>query len=460
MMNRNRISYNCIKITAAALAFCILLLGGCAGAGDGMSGPDSSTQAAISLSEPASGSSAQTQPDLSSDSDTPRSDNPIRIGAVYPLSGNNAMVGTNILRGIDFAVEEINEAGGVNGRMLEVIKADTQGDAHIASTQASRLITDDNVEVLLGCHQSASTEALFDLCEQLKVPALTAISTVDALTEQKREYCFRLCPTNSMYTDAVFHYLQDQASQAGKNMETIAVIADQSMIGQEAIKGVEYYAPRYGMTIADEIAYPQGSADLTDEVEELKRTDADAVIAESYASDAILLVQTMEKKQYHPPVMVAKANGFTDPGFLPSLGSSAEGIASVVEWNSDMQKGQDVNARFRQIFGMDMNGHSAESYTAVWVLRSAFEAAGLGKQKDNVSVDEERKAIRDALENLDIRGNFPDGGQIILPYDRISFGNVIVNGRRHYHDNKGAALAIAQIQNGRYRTIWPFSRAD
>lgn len=268
-MNCKNRNHNCIKITAAALALLLLILNGCAGAENGSSGAGSTVQTASTESEAVSDGFAQAQSDLSATSKAPLSASPIRIGAVYPLSGNNAAIGTNILRGIDFAVEEINEAGGVNGRMLEVIRADTQGDAQIASTQASRLITEENVVAILGCHQSTATEAVFDLCEELEVPALTAISTVDSLTEQDHEYCFRLCPTNSIYMDAIFHYLQDQESQTGTDIKTIAIIADQSLIGQEALRGAEYYAPQYNMTIADEIVYPQGSADLTDQVAQL-----------------------------------------------------------------------------------------------------------------------------------------------------------------------------------------------
>ena len=60
----------------------------------------------------------------------------IKIGAMYALSGDKAAIGNNILRGIDFAVEEINAAGGVNGKMIEIVRGDTQGDAKVAGSLA------------------------------------------------------------------------------------------------------------------------------------------------------------------------------------------------------------------------------------------------------------------------------------------------------------------------------------
>ena len=370
----------------------------------------------------------------------------VRIGAVYSLSGNNAAIGTNILRGIDFAVEDINQAGGIGGRPVEIVRGDIQGDPDIARAVARRLITQEKVHAIVGCHQSTLTEIVAQVCEEHQIPMITAISTVDSISTHGYEYFFRLCPMNSLYLENMFMYLRDQTEKTGKKVETIAVFADDSMIGQEAIRCARIYAPKYGMDIVGEIQYRQGAADLAAQVLALKDANADAVLAESYLSDAVLLMKTMEELDYRPPILIAKANGFADPGFIPETWGISEGLTSVVEWNPDLTKGQEINRRFREIFGVDMNGHSTESYTAVWTLKTAFEQAGT----------DEGKAVRDALASLDIRASFPGGPEIILPYDRIKFENHMFDGTRHYNNNTFASVAIAQIQDGEYRTVWPF----
>lgn len=375
---------------------------------------------------------------------------PIRIGAIYALSGNNAAIGTNILRGIDLAAEDINQAGGVDGRPVQIVRGDTQGDPKVARQVAERLITEEKVHAIVGCHQSTLTEIVAQVCEQHKIPMITAISTVDSISTHDRSYFFRLCPMNSLYLENMFMYLQDQAEQTGKTVETIAVFADNSMIGQEAIRCAHIYAPRYGMEIVKEIQYGQGAADLTEEILDLKAVDADAVLAESYVSDAILLMKTMEELAYRPPILIAKANGFADPSFIPATGDSANGLTSVVEWNPDLTKGQEINRRFKEIFGMDMNGHSAESYTAIWTLKTAFEQAGTDKGEP----------VRDALAAMDIQGAFPCGPEIFLPYDRIKFEDQVLDGTQHYNNNIYASVAIAQIQDGGYKTVWPFGLTD
>ncbi len=395
------------------------------------------------------GSNAETNTDTNIDTGENLTADTIKIGAIYALSGNNAVIGTNILRGLDFAAEEINRNGGIDGHPVEIVRGDTRGDAGVAQDVAKQLIVREGVQAVIGCHQSTLTEVVSRICEEYHVPIITAISTVDSISCNQYEYFFRMCPVSSVYLKDMFLYLQAQKEQTGKEVKTIAVFADNSLIGQESIRCARLYAPQFGMEIIEEVQYEQGTADLSEEIAQLKKADADAVVAESYAYDASLLMETMKEQDYEQPILIAKANGFADPSFLSEAGESAEGVATVVEWNPDMTKGHEVNQRFKKIFGIDMNGHSAEAYTAVWVLKTAMEQA---KSTNG-------EAVKDALKTLDIRESFPGGEEIILPYDRICFENHEIEGTWHYHDNISASVAIAQIQDGEYKTVWPFEYA-
>ena len=371
---------------------------------------------------------------------------PIKIGAMYALSGTNAAIGTNIMRGVDFAVEMINEQGGVNGRPIEIVRGDTQGDPKVGRSVAERLITQDGVHAILGCHQSTITQIVAQVCEQYQIPELTAISTVDNLSTFGFKYFFRMCPMNSIYVENQFMYLEDLGNERGTPIKRIAIFADNSNIGQELIRCAHIFAPKYGMEIVAEVQYSSGATDLTSEVLSIKAANPDAVLCESYINDAILFTKTLAEQGYQPPIVVAKANGFADPSYIPATPGISNGIASVVEWNLDLTKGQEINAAFKEKYGVDMNGHSAESFTAIWILKTAFEQAGTT----------DGPAVRDALAAMDIQGSFPNGPEIILPYDRIKFGDMEVDGTSHSQNNLYASVAIAQIQDGEYKTVWPF----
>ena len=126
-------------------------------------------------------------------------------------------------------------------------------------------------------------------------------------------------------------------------------------------------------------------------------------------------------------------------------------MASVVEFNPDLTNGVEINEDFKKVYNVNMNGHSAESYTVVWLFKAAIEKAG--------STD--GAAIRDALAGLSIDGAFEGGRKIVLPYSKIEFTpEYEIGGVKHYRDNTYASVAIAQVQDQEWKTVWPFEFAS
>ena len=246
-------------------------------------------------------------------------------------------------------------------------------------------------------------------------------------------------------------YLQDSKEQTGNEIKKVAIFTDKVAIGQELIRCVNLFAPDYGLDVVAEVDYSSNATDLSSQVLALKQADPDAILCDSYIGDATLFVQTLKEQNYKPKMIVAKANGFTDPSFIPNLGASANGVASVVEFNPDLTNGVEINEDFKKVYNVNMNGHSAESYTVVWLFKAAIEKAG--------STD--GAAIRDALAGLSIDGAFEGGRKIVLPYSKIEFTpEYEIGGVKHYRDNTYASVAIAQVQDQEWKTVWPFEFAS
>jgi len=374
----------------------------------------------------------------------------IIIGAVYPLTGAVASTGQNIKKGIDLAVEDINASGGVLGKKIEIVYGDTQGDPKIGMSEAERLMTQGNVPVMLGAYQSGVTEVISQVAEKNATPLLSAISTADVLTTRGYKYFFRMAPTNMMYLRDMVQYVVDWNAKSHSNLKTVAIIADNTLLGQETAKWGKYWADKQGLTVIKVILYTRDAADLSSEVITLKSAKPDVLMVDPYVSDAILLVKTMHEQGFKPKIMISKATGVIDPNFLKNLHSQAEGITTAVEWNKGMSKGKDINQKFEAKYGISMNGHSAEAYTAVWVLKTAIEQAG----------EANRDKIRNALANIKIDKKFPNGPEIMLPYDKISFEAIELAGQKHLNQNVNATLGIAQIRGDEYKTVWPFSVAE
>lgn len=371
----------------------------------------------------------------------------ILIGAIYPLTGDVAAIGQNIKRGIEFAVDEINGKGGINGQNIKIVWGDSQGDPKVGMSEAERLITRENVVALIGAYQSAVTEVVSQTAEKYQTPLLTAISTANILTTRGYKYFFRMAPTNMTFLKSMIDYLVDMGKKVNGGVKTIAVVADNTLLGQETLEWAKYWAKQNNLTVIAEVLYTKGAADLTSEVLALKKANPDALVADSYISDAILLTKTMGEQGFKPKLMVGKATGFIDPTFIKNVGGLANGISTATEWAPDMTKGKEVNIAFKARFGVDMNGHSANAYTAIWVLKTAIEQAG-STNKDK---------IREAMVNVKIEKKFPNGPEIILPYDVIDFVDVEINGVKHTNLNSNAITTVAQIQGGAYKTVWPFN---
>ncbi len=437
------------KITSVLCA-ATMAMTALAGCGTATSAPESAAQTTTAAAVTEAATEAA---DAAEEAGSELTGEPIKIGTIYAMSGGSAAIGTNILRGIDFAVEEINAAGGVDGRPLEVVRGDHAGDAATGRSEAERLITQEKVDVMMGCHMSVVTEVVAQVCQQYEVPMVTAISTLDRLSNEEHkdmDYFFRLCPLNSVYVEDMLRYLKDSEEQTGEPIKTVAIFTDRAAIGQELIRCVELFKDEYGIELVATVDYTSNATDLSAQVLALKQADPDAILCDSYIGDATLFIQTLKEQNYSPKMIVAKANGFTDPSFITNLGAIANGVASVVEFNPDLVNGVEINEEFKAKFGVDMNGHSAESYTVVWLFKAAIEAAG----------STEGPAVRDALAAIDIQGEFPGGRKIILPYDQIKFENYDLAGEAHYRDNTAASVAIAQIQDGEWKTVWPFEFTD
>lgn len=377
----------------------------------------------------------------------------ILIGAIYPMTGDLADSGKTMQQGIDMAVEEINEDGGVDGRKVEVIYGDSQGDSATGMSEAERLITQKKVDMLMGCYQSGVTVTVAQIAEQYQVPLITANATSDALTSNGYEYFFRLAPTNMMFVRDMIQYLVDESEKnssfAGKS---VAVFADNSEVGQQTCEWAKYWAGENGIEYKGQITYTSGAADLSSEVLELKSMNPDVVIADCYVSDAILFTNTLKEQSYEPPMIICKGNGFTESAYLESAGANANGFVVATEFVVGT-KGEDVCATYKEKYNEDFNGHSAEAYTTASVLMDAFKNISDAGEEVNA------KSIQKELTGIEIKDEFSSGKEIILPYDTIAFEENEFNGTPYLNQNLHATLTVTQIQDGAYVPLWPFDIA-
>ena len=359
----------------------------------------------------------------------------IKVGILLPLSGSVAPIGVNNRRGHELAIDEINAAGGIKsmgGAKLVMVDGDTQGKPEVGMSEVEKLARK-GVVAIMGAYQSGVTFPSTQISEKLQVPFIDPVAIADSITSRGFKSIFKIAPKASWYARDQVRFLKYAAEKAGKPAKSVVLLYEDTLFGQSTAKGQKAAAKELGIEIIGDISYPKDTPDLTSTIANIKRLNPDAILLVSYISDAVLITKTMRELDVNIP-MIGTSAGHIDPAYISNLGKYADYTFTVGEWNTDLKrKGvKEISERFEKKFGVQMNGHAAETYMATMVLRDALEKTG--------STD--RKKLRDALAETKICGD-----NNILPYDCIMFDKT--------GQSPEAQLIVLQIRGGKYTTVWP-----
>lgn len=129
------------------------------------------------------------------------SEDTIKVGILLPLSGPAAPIAVKSLNGYKLAVQEINKSGGIpllDGREIKLVVADSGGNPKVCKAQAERLITKDNVVVIMRAYQSSVTYPSTQVAEKFEIPYIVPSSYLSTITERGFKYAFKVCLTSEL----------------------------------------------------------------------------------------------------------------------------------------------------------------------------------------------------------------------------------------------------------------------
>jgi len=361
----------------------------------------------------------------------------IKIGTLYPVSGDLAKLGEQCLSGVKLAVKEINAAGGIKsmgGAKLVLDNADSQGKPDVAISEVERLCQQDNVTAILGTYQSSVALPATQAAERQQTPMLITTAVADDVTDKGYKYIFRICPKASWYAKDQITFCQAMPEMGGPTIKTVALLHEDTDFGQSTSKGQIQYAEEAGLEIVANIAYPASSADLTTQVSKVKAANPDIVLTTTYLNDSILIAQARETLGM-TQLFFDAAGGTVDPQFIKTLGDAAENWLTEIEFAPDSSPtSEELNAAYKAEYGVDMTGNGMDGYQGVYVLAKALEDAG--------SAD--RAKLRDAIANVKM---IAGTDRVVIPTEEITFtadGQIA-----------SAPLYVVQIQKGVFQTLFP-----
>ena len=298
----------------------------------------------------------------------------INIGVILPLSGANAQFGINSRNGIELVADEINAAGGIKalgGAKIELVVADATSTPTTAANVAQRLLTQNDVVAILGAFASSLTIAISEVTERRGVPLLT-MSFSDQITGRGFENIFQVVAKASVIGKAQFEGTVAIAKDAGKKLEKIAIMYEDTAYGTSQAGGIRAGAKAAGVEVVMDDAYPLGITDVTPLINKLRASGAQAVFPVSYLNDSLQIIRSMRQQQIKIPA-IGGAAGYVIPDFEKGLGEFADGVLSIAPANYDLAP--ELTDRFRKRYGYFMVHEALEHAVCLDVLVQAIERA-------------------------------------------------------------------------------------
>jgi len=218
----------------------------------------------------------------------------IKIGAIYGLTGFANIWSAQAKRGIDMAVKEINEGGGVQGRKIKVIYEDSASKPANAVTAFHKLVSVDKVEVVVGDVISFITMPLVPLAEHYKVVLVTQ-SIFDVEMPKDSKYVFTTCPRQKSIENPVRKFFE-QNSKIG----SVGILCADNEWGHAYLDAWSLVAKSMNVNIVDTFCTQDFSTDFKSELTRLKVKKPDAVIV-AFAVDKV--IRRMNELKFKVPVL-------------------------------------------------------------------------------------------------------------------------------------------------------------
>jgi len=324
-------------------------------------------------------------PALASCASSPGTDDEtLRLGAMFPVSGPNAQLGEESWRGVQLSVDKWNAAGGVAGKKVEVVFADTP-DVNAATSEARRLVFNNNIKIGFGTYGSSLSLAASEVFARTGNAFVEFGAVSDAITKRGYENVYRYNSTAVEMAVAHMSFISEfLAPQMGKPIEEMRVmmVHEDSSYGQSIVALVKAEAEKVGLVHFENEPYSATSTDLSSTVLRMADFAPDVVIAVSYQADSVLLGRQIRDNNLALGAFIGTGGGHSLASFREALGDAANGVFDVDFTNENANREStpgldEFLAAYREKFGSDpASGHSLTNYTGMELLLEILETTG------------------------------------------------------------------------------------
>lgn len=347
------------------------------------------------------------------------SDDAITFGVICSITGNFPLAGENTQKGVNLAVKEINEAGGVLGQEFKVNFQDDQGNQTGAMNAANRLISEKMVAIV-GPMPSSNVIAISDVVTEAQIPTLAG-GTSPKIEELENEYIFRIRPSDNITAEAAAQFMYEE-----KGVKKLGIIYNTDDFGTGAKEVIDAYYEDKEVELV-EIGLNTGDTDLSGQITKMISADVDGLIYWGHDAEVAILARQVNELGLDVPVLTS--------GSLPQVVGAIDG-SYVDGWyvaldecmNEDREEIQNFVELYKEEYGAVPELYAAAFYGATKLLADAIERAG---STDSTAICEALKETKDYpgiigpytyQENHDMLSNCS-----IMQYDADKNENFVAN---------------------------------
>ena len=242
---------------------------------------------------------------------------PIKIGAIFSVTGTGAPLGTPEKETAELVQKMVNGAGGINGRPLEIIVADDQSDENQALAAAKRLIESDKVVAVVGPTISPTSLAIISTFETAKVPLVSCAASVK-ITQPVRSWVFSTAQPDTLAVSRLLEYLKT------KQIDKVAVLYDSNAFGKSGMDVLEKQAPESKVQIVAKESFGSKDTTMSAQLTKVKAAKPQAVICWGTNPGPAVVAKEMKQMKFDVPLYMS--HGIANRKFIELAGDAANGV--------------------------------------------------------------------------------------------------------------------------------------
>jgi len=341
----------------------------------------------------------------------------INVGIISPVTGPVALDGASFRQGAELAAKEVNDAGGVLGSQLTLIVEDGECKPNVSASAAEKLMVRDSVPVLVGAHCSPATAAVIPLAERQKVPIVTGISSAPSLTATRREWFFRLAPTEALTANAAVPYYVDKLG-----LKSIEFLVLNDEWGRQAAEANSKLLEQKGVKVLSTDYFLPGESEFGATLTKIKAANPDAIFVASNTREAILVAKKIQELG-----MTQKRIGvgaWPTNTFIARAGDAGMGWTVISQYVAtlDTPRNHKFVEEFKKAYKVVPDKYAVSGYDAIQVVADAIKRAG----------KPEAAKIRDALEKTDLE---VVQGHVTFDANHQAYTNAVISENRNGTSN-------------------------